>query len=124
MKINLLLLFNYELFSLFFLPTASCKFINCLNGKQCIESQKLMPECVKCPKCSRRQNRTTSHVDLKKIVCGTDGVSYRSLCELKSKSCRISKSIGLAYRGPCKGKNFFTAFLFVLLNNNEHNIVV
>lgn len=65
-----------------------------------------MPQCVVC-KCTRRQNRTTtaSHVDLKKIVCGTDGVSYRSLCELKQKSCKIGKSVGLAYRGPCQGKN-------------------
>lgn len=86
----------------------SCKFINCLNGKQCIEDQNFLPQCMTCPKCSRT-NRT---LDIKKLVCGADGITYRSMCELRQKSCKIGKSIQLAYRGPCTGKkdNFLLPF--------------
>ncbi|KAG5677818.1 hypothetical protein PVAND_007545 [Polypedilum vanderplanki] len=79
---------------------SSCKFINCLNGKQCVEDQNFMPQCISCSKCSRK-NRTLSQLDLKKFVCGVDGITYRSLCELKQKSCRVGKSIQLSHRGPC-----------------------
>ncbi|KAL7047057.1 hypothetical protein ACKWTF_002776 [Chironomus riparius] len=80
-----------------FCKTGSCKFINCLNGKQCIEDQNFLPQCINCPKCSQK-NRT---LDLKKLVCGVDGITYRSMCELRQKSCKIGKSIQPAYRGPC-----------------------
>lgn len=87
----------------------SCKFINCLNGKQCIEDPNFLPQCIKCPKCSQK-NRT---LDLKKLVCGVDGITYRSMCELRQKSCKIGKSIQPAYRGPCTGNEdiLFIAFL-------------
>jgi hypothetical protein len=95
--------------------TGSCKFINCLNGKQCIEDQNFLPQCVNCPKCSQK-NRT---LDLKKLVCGVDGITYRSMCELRQKSCKIGKSIQPAYRGPCTGKDeiFFILLHFYVFSN-------
>ena len=107
----LLLLLNFT--------TGSCKIINCPNGKQCIEDQNFQPQCINCPKCSQK-NRT---LDLKKLVCGVDGITYRSMCELRQKSCKIGKSIQPAYRGPCTGNKkyiFFIAFLcFQIIFGNQ-----
>lgn len=55
-------------------------------------------------------------------MCGVDGITYRSMCELRQKSCKIGKSIQLAYSGPCTGNEdiFFIAFLcFQIIFGNQ-----
>lgn len=37
------------------------------------------------------------------MVCGADGVTYRSLCELRQKSCKTGRTISMSHRGPCLG---------------------
>lgn len=96
----------------FLSPKGSCQFIKCSNNKSCIEDQSSTPQCVTCPRCSGSNKNLTHSVS--KMVCGADGVTYRSLCELRQKSCKLGKSIALLHRGPCTGKkkfNFFAAWV-------------
>jgi hypothetical protein len=83
--------------------TDSCQFIKCSNGKTCIEDQESHPQCVKCPRCSTKPQNLTKQV-VEKMVCGMDGVTYRSMCELREKACKIGKVIAVLKRGPCTGK--------------------
>lgn len=57
------------------------------------------------------------------VVCGSDGQTYPSLCELESTACREQGELRLAYKGdcgeynaglilPCYCKNFW----FIILN--------
>lgn len=34
-------------------------------------------------------------------VCGSDGVTYGSVCELESMACTLGREIQVARRGPC-----------------------
>ena len=36
-------------------------------------------------------------------VCGTDGTTYKNLCELNKAKCK-DNSVGVAYEGECRGK--------------------
>lgn len=42
-----------------------------------------------------------------RLVCGTDGNTYRNLCEIRRTACLLGRSIPAAYRGPCKGQYSF-----------------
>ncbi|XP_055608702.1 uncharacterized protein LOC129755982 [Uranotaenia lowii] len=78
----------------------SCRFVQCPDGKHCIEDQNAMPHCVacamNCPPVDARGGGLA-----KSVVCGTDGISYRSVCELKQKACLSGRAIPVAYRGRC-----------------------
>ncbi|CRL00234.1 CLUMA_CG013507, isoform A [Clunio marinus] len=80
---------------------SSCQFIKCTNGRTCIEDHNSIPQCITCPSCINN-NKNLTYQTIGKMVCGNDGITYRSLCELKQKSCRLGKSIQLLHRGPCK----------------------
>lgn len=78
----------------------SCHSITCPSGKHCLLDQNLRPHCVRCThKCS-----TTNAVNqtARRKVCGSDGVTYQSVCHLREAACRRGKAIPLAYRGACK----------------------
>lgn len=38
-----------------------------------------------------------------RAVCGVDGKTYRSTCDIKRMICKIGRSIAVAYPGPCRG---------------------
>lgn len=62
-------------------------------------------ECV-CPeKCSFSGSFKT-----RRTICGSDGVEYSSVCELKRASCIAMQDIHEKYIGKC-GKYFGTRFL-------------
>lgn len=89
--------------------SASCRFVQCSNGKHCVEDQNSMPHCVICAK--KCPDKSTSIKSLlqnphsaSKLVCGVDGVTYKNLCELKQAVCLLGRAIQVAYRGPCIGK--------------------
>lgn len=72
----------------------------------CLEDQNLMPHCVSCTmRCPPYDNAAKSSItNPSKLVCGTDGITYRNLCDIKRAACLSGRSIPVAYRGPCKGK--------------------
>lgn len=74
----------------------SCKFVQCPDGKRCIEDQNAAPHCVSCGGAECRADRSP-----KSVVCGTDGITYPSICELKRQACLVGRAIPVAYRGRC-----------------------
>ncbi|XP_049299324.1 uncharacterized protein LOC125772044 [Anopheles funestus] len=74
----------------------SCKFVQCPDGKRCIEDQNATPHCVSCGGTECRVDRSP-----KSVVCGTDGITYPSICELKRQACLTGRAIPVAYRGRC-----------------------
>uniref|UniRef100_A0A182QX14 Follistatin n=1 Tax=Anopheles farauti TaxID=69004 RepID=A0A182QX14_9DIPT len=74
----------------------SCKFVQCPDGKRCIEDQNAAPHCVSCGGAECRAERSP-----KSVVCGTDGITYPSICELKRQACLVGRAIPVAYRGRC-----------------------
>lgn len=95
-------LMRINFFTFFYFLQGSCQFIKCSNGKSCVEDQNAAPQCMSCPRCSN-SNKNLTHQAVSKMVCGIDGVTYRSLCHMRQNSCKIGKSIGLLHRGPCSG---------------------
>uniref|UniRef100_A0A182IUF3 Follistatin n=1 Tax=Anopheles atroparvus TaxID=41427 RepID=A0A182IUF3_ANOAO len=78
----------------------SCKFVKCPDGQRCIEDQNASPHCVTCGGAECRSDRSP-----KSVVCGTDGITYPSICELKRQACLTGRAIPLAYRGRCIGQS-------------------
>ncbi|XP_058123346.1 uncharacterized protein LOC131294448 [Anopheles ziemanni] len=74
----------------------SCKFVKCSDGKRCIEDQNATPHCVTCGGTECRPDRSP-----KSVVCGADGNTYPSVCELKRQACLTGRAIPVAYRGRC-----------------------
>jgi len=42
-------------------------------------------------------------IDEEQAVCGVDGKTYRSTCDINRMICQIGRSIAVAYPGPCRG---------------------
>lgn len=65
----------------------TCGDVVCAFGALCLAGQ-----CV-CPRCEH---------PLPGPVCGTDGVTYRSACELREAACQQQTRIEEARAGPCE----------------------
>uniref|UniRef100_A0A452IZQ9 Agrin n=1 Tax=Gopherus agassizii TaxID=38772 RepID=A0A452IZQ9_9SAUR len=65
----------------------SCGSTVCTFGSKCVGRQ-----CV-CPRCERQPFSQ---------VCGSDGVTYDSPCELQVASCQQKKAIEVSRTGPCE----------------------
>ncbi|XP_052859659.1 uncharacterized protein LOC128266910 [Anopheles cruzii] len=76
----------------------SCKFVNCPDDKRCVEDQNAAPHCVSCGTVAECRAADRSP---KATVCGTDGLTYPNVCELKRQACLIGRAIPVAYRGRC-----------------------
>ena len=58
------------------------------------------------------------------VVCGNDGQTFGSECQLKLYACRYQKDIAVQALGPCKGKQTFlvhrTSVFIEYLNFTVH----
>lgn len=79
----------------------SCRFVQCPDGKHCVEDQNSTPHCVTCSMDCPPVDSRTGSAAAKAVVCGTDGITYRNICELKRKACLTGRAIPVAYRGRC-----------------------
>ena len=68
-------------------PAETCGDTVCAFGAVCLAGQ-----CV-CPRCERPPPGP---------VCGSDGVTYRSACELREAACQQQTQIEEARAGPCE----------------------
>ena len=75
-------------------PARSCNQLYCGYGAQC-EVHGGKAECVCNSNCPAQSGPTT--------VCGSDGQTYGSECQLKLFACRLQKNIRFAYSGQCRG---------------------
>ncbi|KAK2153330.1 hypothetical protein LSH36_300g02015 [Paralvinella palmiformis] len=74
----------------------SCTTVQCDNGKFCVQDQHGLPHCVHC------QTDCPPVYDMTDAICGSDSITYNSLCEFQRAACMSgSKPVGLAYLGPC-----------------------
>ena len=81
----------------------SCKF-----GAECMPSQDGLTARCQCP--SECPNYGDSQGG--RPVCGSNGVDYPNMCELRKESCTSMKNIRVKYYGKC-GKSRFPLFCFI-----------
>ncbi|XP_037941867.1 uncharacterized protein LOC119674784 [Teleopsis dalmanni] len=79
----------------------TCNGIKCLNGLTCVEDQYTIPHCITC-KIDCPQDDATDIIDPIQAVCGVDGKTYKSTCDINRMICKTGKSIAVAYPGPCR----------------------
>ena len=58
-------------------------------------------DCPVCPEDDPNSSINTNNTQ----VCGSDGITYTSECQLKKSNCRYVKSVQLNYNGPCDPGN-------------------
>ncbi|XP_043947633.1 uncharacterized protein LOC108026767 isoform X2 [Drosophila biarmipes] len=82
----------------------SCRGVQCLQGLTCVEDQYMMPHCIACRiECPRDDlGADSGGYDERRAVCGVDGKTYRSACDINRMICKIGRSIAVAYPGPCR----------------------
>ncbi|XP_030560163.1 uncharacterized protein LOC115762183 [Drosophila novamexicana] len=91
----------------------SCNGVQCLNGLTCVEDQYMMPHCITCKiECpwddmaydlnDDGQPDEAATIAEERAVCGIDGNTYRSTCDINRMICKIGRSIAVAYPGPCR----------------------
>lgn len=64
---------------------------NVTDSTSSVSTSNPLPNCI-CPSCTS---------DAKELLCGSDGVTYASECELQRTSCLSSRFIYAAHRGEC-----------------------
>lgn len=72
----------------------SCHFMTCHYGAKC-QINNGLAECICDRSCPSDETPIT--------VCGTDGQTYGSQCQLQLFSCRLQKHIDVAYKSRCQG---------------------
>ncbi|GIY34897.1 hypothetical protein CDAR_522171 [Caerostris darwini] len=82
--------------------TGSCDELKCFHGAKCKEKHGEV-QCVCDFKCTSEDRDMKTPED--HTVCGTDGNSYGSECQLRLFSCRYQKPIEVAAEGSCSKIN-------------------
>ncbi|XP_020712732.1 putative uncharacterized protein DDB_G0277255 isoform X2 [Ceratitis capitata] len=83
----------------------SCNGVKCLNGHTCVEDQYTIPHCIACKiDCPEDDAAAMASmpIDPTRAVCGVDGKTYRSVCDINRMICKSGRSIAVAYPGPCR----------------------
>lgn len=67
----------------------------------------MMPHCITCrfdcPWDDGGDAGEDAEAAEQRAVCGVDGKTYRSTCDINRMICKIGRSIAVAYPGPCRG---------------------
>lgn len=74
----------------------SCTDVQCESGKQCASDQNGLPHCLVCAQNCRRPGARNSP------MCGSNGVTYPSLCHYRQAACFAGGLMSIAYRGECR----------------------
>ncbi|KAB7498125.1 Follistatin, partial [Armadillidium nasatum] len=64
-------------------PCQTCRGVKCKRKRTCILDELLKPRCLKCPKSCK-----SKPMKKKRLICGTDGITYESKCHIKMASCQ------------------------------------
>jgi agrin len=88
----------------------ACDGFSCPNGTQCAIDERKGPVCVCLDKCSNATGE----------ICGTDGRTYGSECELYGQACNSATSIRIAYKGYCFNGSVCSGFRCP--NNKQCNV--
>jgi len=94
------------------LPQASerCSEMQCPYLQLCIISSDGLPTCVCDFNCSATPSPAPAPSSAS-VVCGSNGQTYESECQLKLTACRLQTPITVASQGNCnKGNNLFKSF--------------
>ena len=74
---------------------ATCRSITCPDGKQClVDFVTRRPRCFRC---------NSPCYGPKMTLCGTNGVTYNSYCDMKRLSCQQGVYIQAKHSGACSG---------------------
>ncbi|XP_074650391.1 follistatin-like [Tubulanus polymorphus] len=74
---------------------ATCATLQCPSSQRCItDSHTGRPRCIQCGFCSPFFDRRT--------ICGSDGVTYPSWCDLRSAMCNKGTTITTKHSGRCR----------------------
>ncbi|XP_022249393.1 follistatin-like isoform X2 [Limulus polyphemus] len=74
---------------------SSCDKVRCPGKRTCLLDQYLQPHCVRCRKQCPVKKRP-------RFLCGSDNITYTSLCELRRATCKKGGTIKEIYKGRCK----------------------
>ncbi|XP_023317624.1 agrin-like isoform X1 [Trichogramma pretiosum] len=79
-----------------------CESKKCEHYGVCETDTNGEAKCV-CPsECSNNSSESSGSSSSSAVVCGSDGVTYDSECELKKVSCKTQSLIVVSYKGDCE----------------------